>query len=259
MRIMTTNIWGDYFKNPVEVREDGIFRIYEEYCPDVIGLQEITQSWYKCKLFDRLSENYFFVGTELDYFKNYVPMVIKKGNVLVAKGYEPLSDTPDITKGITWAVIKTEEGKVLGVCNVHFWWKQNDPAHDMIRAKNAQQLSDVMKYLAGRFNCPVFAFGDMNCTLSSAIFSVVYPANNISLLFDMAEEKDTVSSHHGDPVADENGNYHGKTTQKDYTHSIDHIIALGEGFKVSQYRIVEDQYALDATDHSPVFADIELD
>ena len=40
--------------------------------------------------------------------------------------------------------------------------------------------------------------------------------------------------------------------------SIDHMVGYGEGYKVSEYYIVEDQDALDATDHSPVYVDIEL-
>jgi endonuclease/exonuclease/phosphatase family metal-dependent hydrolase len=44
----------------------------------------------------------------------------------------------------------------------------------------------------------------------------------------------------------------------DYMASIDHIVGLGDGYKVLQYRVVEDQDALDASDHSPVFADIEF-
>lgn len=47
-------------------------------------------------------------------------------------------------------------------------------------------------------------------------------------------------------------------TEKDHTYSIDHIVAYGEGYKVLTYKIVADQYALDATDHSPVYADIVL-
>lgn len=40
--------------------------------------------------------------------------------------------------------------------------------------------------------------------------------------------------------------------------SIDHIVALGDNFKVLQYRVIEDKNALDASDHSPVYADICL-
>lgn len=258
MRIMTTNIWGDYFNNPVEVREKNIFHIYEEYAPDIIGLQEITPNWYKSNLFHWLAKDYYLVGTELLESQNYVPMAIKKNFTLVAKGYEPAADTPDISKGITWAVVKNGKGQTFGVCNVHFWWRQGTAEHEAIRGKNAQQLADVMKYITGRFHCPVFAMGDMNCIRSSQVFKVIYVVNGLAHLYDLTENKDAVSSMHGDPVPDSDGNYHSEKTRMDYTSSLDHILAMGEGYKVLQYRVIEDQYALDASDHSPVYADIEL-
>ena len=259
MRIMTTNIWGDYFGNPVDVRENGIYNVYESYKPDVIGFQEITDGWYKSRLFERLSNEYFFVGTELFGNTNYVPMAVRNNYKLIAKGYELLEETPDKSKAITWAVLlDKEQKKSFGVCNVHFWWKQGKEEYDTIREKNAEQLVGVMKYINSRYGCSVFAFGDMNCTRSSRVFKIVYPANEVVQLFDVAEERDLVSSHHGDPVVSADGSYHGEKTARDYNHSIDHIVGLGGDFKVTEYRIVEDQYALDATDHSPVYADIDL-
>ena len=41
--------------------------------------------------------------------------------------------------------------------------------------------------------------------------------------------------------------------------SLDHIVSLGkDGFEVISYRVVTDSFVLDATDHSPVFADVEF-
>ena len=68
-----------------------------------------------------------------------------------------------------------------------------------------------------------------------------------------------MSSHQGDPQPDENGKLRGKTTQKGREYSIDHIIGMGDGIKVQEYRVVEDQDALDATDHSPVFVDVLME
>ena len=95
-------------------------------------------------------------------------------------------------------------------------------------------------------------------------------------LFDMAIRKDTCCSIHGDPVADDGGVFHGeKVTEaylarlcrtlgmsktdlaEGYRASIDHIVGLGSDFSVVAYRVVEDQDALDATDHSPVYSDVE--
>ena len=42
MRIMTANIWGDYFENPVSVREKDIMTVFGKYSPDVILSKEHT-------------------------------------------------------------------------------------------------------------------------------------------------------------------------------------------------------------------------
>ena len=256
MRIMTSNIWGDYFGNTVDVRIDDIYGIYKKYDPDILGLQEITKRWYESGLFERLAEEYAWVGTEIADSNNFVPFCYKKSYKLIAKGYEYLVETPDVTKGITWAVLKAEDEKLFAVCNTHFWWRTG-PEHDEIRVKNAHQLVRLMKYLKELYNCPVFAFGDMNTTLSSDVFEV-YSQNGIKHLHDLADQKDNMSSHHGDPVCGEDGKYHGKKTENDKSFSIDHMIVLDDKVKVSQYRIIEDQPALDATDHSPVFCDVEF-
>jgi endonuclease/exonuclease/phosphatase family metal-dependent hydrolase len=41
-----------------------------------------------------------------------------------------------------------------------------------------------------------------------------------------------------------------------YHLSIDHIVGLGDGFTVKEYRVIEDREALDASDHSPIYADV---
>ena len=277
MRIMTSNVWGDYFGNEVQVREDKLFKVYNKYAPDVIGFQEVTQNWYKSTLLKNMSDDYMLIGTELYENCNYVPMAVKKEFNLMAKGFEYLENTPDKSKAITWAVIEGKEGRVA-VCNTHFWWMSGkeseeikrqlkksigqiaywtDEEHDNKRTENAEQLSTVMKYLNDRYSCPVFSFGDMNGTIASALFRV-YTKNRIDRLFDLAKEKDIVSSHHGDPVRGNDGRYHGKTTSNDYTFSIDHIVGIGDNFKVKKYCVVTDTDALDANDHSPIYADIEL-
>ena len=130
--------------------------------------------------------------------------------------------------------------------------------HDSLRAKNALQLVNLMKYIRDRFGCIVFSFGDMNSLRSSQAFSVVYVVAGLKHLYDMAEIKDDICTIHGNPVADEKGMYHGNEPVMDSSNSIDHILALGDMFKVNCYRVVTDKVALDATDHSPVYADVEL-
>ena len=291
MRIMTSNIWGDYFNNPPSGRDDKLYGVYQKYSPDVIGFQEVTKGWYESSLFEKLSGEYYFVGTERFETKNYVPMAIKKENSLLAKGFEYLENTPDASKAITWAVIE-KNGNAVAFCNTHFWWMRGTESekvreqkgvldfsledHCRLRANNARQLTALMKQLHNKYSCPVFAFGDMNATITESVFDI-YEQNGVKRLWTVAEEKDRTCSLHGDPVKDANGVFVGVKATKEYitslrrilclpelTHedgyftSIDHIVALGDSFRVTQYRVIEDQDALDATDHSPVYADVEF-
>ncbi len=291
MRIMTSNIWGNFFNNPPELRQDGLYKVYKKYSPDVIGFQEAGCGWYDVDLFWKLGEEYNMIGTSCCNNTNSTPIAIKKEYTVLADGHEQLLNTPDWSKSITWAVIE-KDGERVAVCNTHFWWMRGtEPeqlrktlgvfdydlnAHCELRSSNARQLSECMKYLYEKYSCPVFALGDMNATVSEGVFKV-YDENGIKKLYDMTDDKDNVCSVHGDPVRGEDGKFYGQKATDEviselrkelclpedaesdgYFSSIDHIVALGDNFKVKQYRVVEDKDALDSSDHSPVYADISL-
>ena len=274
MRIMTSNIWGDYFGNEVSSREGQLYSVYKKYDPDIIGVQEVTGAWYQGEMFKNLEKDGYTIvgafyihpdeytsapGAPLHEGGNYVPMFVKRSKFKILEcGYEVLRNTPDRSKAITWAVLQDKEtGKPFGAANTHFWWMARGAEDNLLRAENAKQMAAVMKYINGKYECPVFSFGDMNTLLGSEVFEV-YGEAGIEHLLDKAEKGSTVSSHHGDPVRGEDGRSHGKRTANDKSCSIDHMVGIGEGYKVAEYCIIEDQDALDATDHSPVFVDIEL-
>ena len=56
------------------------------------------------------------------------------------------------------------------------------------------------------------------------------------------------------------GNPHlrGKTTVNGHAFSLDHILSLNSPYIVERHVVVVDQEALDSTDHSPVFVDIDM-
>lgn len=254
MRIMTSNIWGDFFGNPVEERLEQMLTVYRKYAPDILGFQEITESWYRSGLFEALTDTYNTVGVEKTW-DNYIPFLYNKSKFTkIANGHERFTDTTDVSKSVTWAVFESAEGR-FAACNTHFWW-MTGPEHDAIRVINGTQLASLMNMLHQRWNCPVFAFGDMNTDRDSGVFTV-YDGFHIRHLWDMTENKEDISSHHGDPVRGEDGKYHGHTTDKPHRASLDHIVGLGN-FTVEQYHLVLDKEALDGTDHSPVYADVTL-
>jgi endonuclease/exonuclease/phosphatase family metal-dependent hydrolase len=90
------------------------------------------------------------------------------------------------------------------------------------------------------------------------VFTKIFPAFDVKHFFDVAERKDDISSMHGNPVVDERGFYHGNMPTEKYIRSLDHILGYGDGYVVKDFKVVLDQNALDASDHSPVYADVEL-
>lgn len=259
MRIMTSNIWGEYFKNPAYEREGKLLDVFKRYSPHILGLQEVTSGWYSGEMLKSLSADYGFVATNTYGIHNFVPLLyLKERFRLLSKGYEPLWDTMDKTKGISWVALEDlTDGKKICACNTHFWWRSG-PEHDVIRIKNAEQLAALMKSLEGRFDCAVFSFGDLNSTLTSPVFET-FKKYGVIHVKEKALTTSSVSSHHGDPARDENGIYRGQKTDKDIGYSLDHILVMGQDkVLVSEYKVVEDQDALDTSDHSPVYIDFEI-
>lgn len=254
MRIMTSNIWGDYFGNECNTRRNGLEVTYKKYSPDILGVQEATPGWYDDALFADLSDDYVIVEGRKG---NYTPLFYKKSAFdLIECGWELLKDTPDLSKSITYAVLKCKTSKKL-ICalNTHFWWQTN-PGDDEIREENAKQLLSKMNELKNKYDCPVFAFGDLNSVRNSLAIDYFY-ANGVYSCFDLADEFSNVCSIHGDPKRGNDGLYHGEKTLKDRNSSIDHIVTFKET-AVKAHFVVEDDVVLDATDHSPVYIDFEL-
>ena len=280
IRIMTSNIWGDYFGNPVTIREDELYDVYCRYDPDVLGLQEATVAWHASTLFSRLKKDYtevdvsdtvtaWYIEHENDDGvrgvterpvcdrQNFVPLFYKTDKYdCIDKGWIHYFETPDPSKCVTWAVLRDKKTDgVFGVCATHYWW-MTGPEHDVIRVKNSTEMVDLMKQIKEKYNCTVFAFGDINCYNTSDAYKYLMDSGCLNMQ-KAASKTSYVCTLHGDPVRGEDNKYRGKTTDKGVEYSIDHIIALGD-VDVKEYYVVTDQDALDATYHSPVYADVEI-
>lgn len=255
MRIMTLNIWGVYFGNPVEERIDAIEATLRKYSSDVFGLQEACWRWRGSELYERLSDEYTIITEENDY----TPLFFKTANFnLTDSGHFLYANTPDESKGVTWAVLEEKKsGKKLGVLNTHLWWKTGEE-HDLIREQNATELFAKMQEIKDKYgDIPVFAFGDLNSRAYMRAMKYLNK-NGVVSSYEIAENFSPNSSHHGDPVRDEQGIYRGKTTEAPKEESLDHIVTFKEFSGIKEQKVVEDQIILDATDHSPVYIDFEF-
>lgn len=253
MRIMTCNIWGDYFHNPVKDRMGGYETLFSEYKPDIVGFQECTAGWYGSGFFEAIEKDYSLYRL-ID--KNYTPILVRKERFsLLSCGFRLYSRTPDASKGYTYLVLKDNAtDKALGVINTHFWWKVGEE-HDRIREENARELGLCARNIVAAFGCPVYAFGDLNCRYHESPFRILASEGFLRTI-DSAREADEMSSHHGDPVLGEDGKWHGRKTENDKNHSLDHILFMNGTESIFRYRVVCDPYILDSSDHSPVYIDI---
>lgn len=257
MRIMTSNIWGDYFDNPVGPRVEPFAHFFHKEAPDILGLQEYNQSWHNSCLLECLSDRYDVVGLCADRI-NYTPLLYCRSTLTLESGGWILYDeTPDESKGFTWAILKCKaDGKKLLVCNTHFWWKIG-PEHDALRCKNAAQLAAFVKQMCGQNKIPAVIIGDLNTTVDTMAMDILLKAG-FELMLQQSKNADMISSHHGDPWKMEDGTFVGQRTHKDWRCSIDHMLSYRLNAVVVCYRIVQEQNVLNITDHSPVYADIQM-
>lgn len=253
MRIMTINVWGDYYENPVELREGGVFDVIENYKPDILGLQEMTVSWHDAEFMKWMKKDYTCIEI---YYLNHEPIYYRTDKFeLVECGWEDMEETPDISKHFTWVVLKEREtDKKIGIVNTHFWWKIGDE-HDRIRVVNAKQLLKIMQQIKKRYQIPVIAMGDLNCTVGSGAMNFL-EEHQIYTVLKLMENPCKTPTLHGDPKKGADGKFHGKEAAEDAI-TIDHIVTFKDDVEIKKHDVVVYQEILDATDHSPVYIDIE--
>lgn len=258
LRIMSFNIWGDFFGNPVEEREEAIERVFRDYVPDIIGIQEATPSWTRSAMFRSLRDVYAFAEPENPPVNNSDPLLYNKERFFcVESGYVPYRDTPDASKAATWAVLEERDtARRIAVFCTHFWWMhigEADHDDDVLRVANAALLTDRAIEITQRYGVPAVAMGDLNSPLHIPTHTYLRRAGWKYAQADAPETR-MESTHHGDPVRGTDGKYHGCLPTDDYTRSLDHILYRGDLTPV-RFGLVQDAYALDASDHSPLWCD----
>lgn len=254
--LMTSNVWGDYFGNPVRGRDRMLGTVYSRYAPDFLGLQEMTPAWRKSELHRLLAPRYQAASADTRGKTNYTPLFYDHRRFeLLECVWGLYHEKLDASKGFTGGIFRTKtDGYILAVFCTHFWWKTG-AEHDKIRVENAERLIREMRDIRKRYNCPVFFFGDLNCTCNSPAWKLLN-SYGWKTSFQLTANHSPEDSLHGDPVYGRDGIPHGTAAVGTVGNSIDHIGVPVSVFVIKQ-RTVTDQDALDATDHSPVYADID--
>lgn len=262
LRIMTSNVWADVFNNPVEGRDKELSTVYLRYMPDILCLQEVHPSWHNSNLKPPLFEAGYdeITGVDLaDNTNNYTPLLFRADKLEVLdKGFVKFAGLNDFgSKSATWARFWSKaDGTEFVAAATHLYWTA-DEAGEKARISNCREILDCAEPFISK-GIPLLCGGDFNCVIGSAPQRFLEEKGMISSSRVCEKMTEDISSHHGDPIYDPNlKKFKGKRTTNPNEMSLDHIMVSGN-VKVKTYTVVCDAEALDATDHSPVYIDVEI-
>lgn len=254
VRIMSSNLlvhyesWGGL---PAKPRAKQYISMLNTYKPDVIGVQELSDSWYCCvknnlpagyKLLYPLSTGAFVRMTAMIYNSNTLDL-IESGNF----AYEQ-KDNPRLRR-VVWAVFEVKEtGKRFAVTNTHF---------DLLRDGREEELTAVMKSqteellkcvdnIFNEYNCPVFSVGDFNTMEDTEYTKPI----------DIPEIYNTLADTLIDTKFSSESQLFGTEQNWEYP-SYDHIFLKGDA-EIKTFCLMSYECLKDMSDHYPIFADVLL-
>lgn len=265
VRIMVNNIWCfDEADAPATLRAKQLAELYEDYAPDVLGLQEfsrviktaitplIKNLGYKEVPYTEKNKN-IAIQTPLYYNPNTLE--------LINSGFFRYTDNSnDNSKAVSWGIFKEKAtGKVFGAGSTHFYWTSDDLGKES-RIIDAQDLSKLVKELSDRYDCPIFIGGDFNCKVGSDPLNILN-SNGFKDVELVAKNTELNGTHHSYPKFDMDLKV--CTTfyeaNGDHTNAIDHMFGYNlDKVTVNLYDVVEDYFALASSDHCPVYIDITV-
>ncbi len=274
---MSHNLWKHDKNSPAweekgiscsaRTRAPGFVRCYEEVLPDIIGMQESsdvmldelmgglasrgmryaalwgkdTPILYRQDKFELIDYDYFLYSEEFP-------------------GHEGKFNNGK-TKSWCLGVFKEKQtGKVFAFMTTHIWWMSSNPEsksyHPFSDEAREYQISLAvarLKEFCAKYNCPAILVGDFNAAYSSLALTRTR-AEGLIHAHDVAEE-----------YADETRGFHCCTPNKyecyyyegGFPLAIDHIL-ITEGISVKRFDRHSPEYYYPLSDHSPVFADIEI-
>lgn len=265
VRIMVNNIWCfNEDDAPATLRAQQLAELYEDYAPDVLGLQEFS-GVVKSSITPLIKKLGY---TEVPYternasFAIATPLYYNPDTLeLITSGFfRYTDDSGDKSKAIGWGIFKEKAtGKIFGAGSTHFYWTSDDLGKES-RIIDAKDLSKLVKELSDRYDCPIFVGGDFNCKVGSDPLNILN-ANGFKDVELVAKKTELNGTHHSYPKFDMDlkvcTTYY--TANGDHTNAIDHMFGYNlDKVTVNLYDVVEDYFALASSDHCPVYIDITL-
>lgn len=258
IRIMSSNIWGNCPGNrPIANRDDLLAGVFQKYAPQSIGLQECSPKsrQEKNNIFSLCRPKYLELDPSPMDANNFTPILYHHSLHLADGGWFLFNGPNDWnSKSITWGLFSLENSRFIHI-NLHYFWEHNEQG-EQTRKQNSSQLLAFIKKLPYR-QIPFIITGDFNCEEYTLPLQMLL-SSGLTLASAIVPHK--ICSHHVYPEFDEenclyhSGSlFHPTRTAKD---SIDHIFL--KDAVCTRFVTVQDQEALDASDHCPIYADIEI-
>ena len=263
-RVIFNNVHGAHVDEyPIETRNQMQAELHYEYLPDVIGLQENAASVQSYHL--RMSKyGYSPVPTKPNNKANrdYTAMLYRADKLDILEcGWHLYDDgAGDQSKSVAWAVFKDKaSGDVFAVGSTHFYWTSDDLGKSA-RLKDAEQLTEVVKNITSKYNCPMIVGGDYNCNINSDPIKNLYKAGFENLQKLSPETMDVTTHHSYSPWNAELNLYIDVVIpSKAYSSAIDHALLYNKStLTPKMWRVILHDYTLLSTDHCPVMVDFDI-
>lgn len=230
-RFMTYNIMADldgYWyeggigrRQEVDIRKEIVAGLVHAYRPTVVAFEEVFENWY-AQLPDELADTYTFVPLRIGSAVNRNMLAYDSVRVkLIDYGYETAEKIASKNnRCIAWAVFEDlQSGQKFATFACHF-----SVTSEADRVEEANLMVRVINTVKGSYNVPIIAMGDYN-----------------------SREPDDASK----TFLQESG------LTRAISNSVDHIYC-GNGFVSCATGVETKNHAVYASDHEPVWADVQF-
>ena len=252
IRIMSYNVlaelWNDQL--PIEGRDVIVGDAINILSPDVIGLQELSENWYKA-LTPLIESSYVFVNQTISTGEsNFTGLAYNREKVkLIRDSCESFYHGESNLRLMNWGLFeKLDSGKRFIVMSTH-WSPFSDEAAKEYRMAQASEMALKIKDLYVQYNCPVIAVGDFNCGKKDDEFKMyknLFPIKDAQTDADVRKNALFYTGHLMGIIP------------PPYDNSIDHI-TYTHGVHALYYKNFISAPFLKASDHSPILCDFSFE
>jgi len=249
IRIMSFNLlcelWND--KPPIEGRDERAMAIFSYYAPDVVGIQEVSDNWYKA-LDKIMAGEYAFTDRKTERGEtNFSTLIYNTSKVkLLDHGTKVYSqgNSPKL-RLVTWGVFeKLDTGKQFIVVSTH-WDLGSNPQFQEV---HSNEMAAFCNQLIDKYGLPLITTGDYNSRESTSyIKNFLEKTGFIDSKYTATVVKKACKTYHDLGVA----------VSTSDAECIDHIFG-SKGVEFLFYNVETSKTATDTSDHNPIYADIKL-